>query len=100
MGTTSWARVVLAAVAALAVGAAAALLRWDTAVGVVLAVLAATTWWGLATRRELRDLGASAAGGMPDHTITPMQAARMDNAGTAGELGFGGGGDAGGGGGG
>lgn len=90
----------LAGVAALAADGAAVLAMWDTAIGVLLVALAAITWWGLATARELRCLEGRGVGSIPDYTVTPVQAARMEHADDVGAA-FGiGGGDSGGGGGG
>ncbi len=91
-----------AGVAAIAVSGAIVLALWDTTIGVALTVLGALTWSGLATRRELRSLDATPDSGLPDYSVTPGHAARIESSENVGTLGFGfgGGGDSGGGGGG
>ncbi len=89
-----------AIVAALAVGGAVVIAVWDTTIGIVLAVLGVATWWGVEMVRELRSLEGRTIGRIPDYTVTPAQAARMEHGeNVAGAFGLGGGGDSGGGGG-
>jgi hypothetical protein len=68
------------AVVGLAAGGVVAVTFLNTAVGVVILVVAAVTWWGLATADALRSVEGTAAGRLPDSTVTPQQGARIEHA--------------------
>jgi hypothetical protein len=87
---------VLLGVGGLALVGALLLGSWDPTIGIVLLVLGAVTWWGLATARALRSLEGTAASAPSDGTITPQQAAQIESADDAARE-LGGGGDGGGG---